>query len=52
MSGHVRGWNVGAYVYCYVGADGKDHVRITLTGGSGHASKEKSLGDYTSDDLE
>lgn len=38
---HTRGWNIGVEVQCYVGDDGKDHIRVYRTGGSsGHWSKQ------------
>ena len=52
IDGHIRGWNVGARVSCYVGSDGKDHVSFELTSGSGYRGKSKSLGNFTTEDLD
>ena len=52
IEGHVRGWNVGCRVTCYVDSDGKDHVAVELTNGSGHSGRSKSLGHFSADDLD
>jgi len=49
MEGHVRGWNIGARVTCYVGDDGKDRVRVTLTGGSSNPFSKRDLGTFKED---
>lgn len=38
ISGHIRGWDFGARVTCYVNRDGEDCVRVVLTGGSNNSS--------------
>jgi len=50
IEGHVRGWHIGARVSCYVGDDGRDHVRISLTGGSSGSSESIFLGDFSEKD--
>jgi hypothetical protein len=50
IHGHIRGWNVGCLVACYVGDDGKDHVRVTLTSGS-YGGHDRVLGDFTAEDV-
>ena len=51
IEGHVRGWNVGARVYCYIGEDGKDTVKVELTSGSSYKGLTKDLGTFTEEDL-
>lgn len=51
ITGHIRGWNVGARVIMSVDEDGKDICTITLTGGSGYSGKTKHLGDFKESDL-
>ena len=41
VDGHIRGWNIGARVYCGVDADGNDIVTVVLTGGSNGAGSKK-----------
>lgn len=48
ISGHVRGWNLGAEVSCYVGEDGTDRVTITLTSGS-NGGKKVDMGTFKRD---
>ena len=47
ISGHVRGWNIGVRVYCYVNKEGKDVASVVLTGGSSNSSMIKDLGVHT-----
>ncbi len=35
IDGHIRGWDSGASVSCYVNDDGKDVVEVWATHGSG-----------------
>jgi len=49
IEGHIRGWNIGVRVYCFVDDDGKDAVRVTLTGGSRNSSSTKFLGVFKKD---
>lgn len=51
IGGHIRGWNVGCKVECYIGADEKDHVRVVLTSGSNGYGHSRVLGDFTPDDV-
>lgn len=34
LNASINGWNDGIEVHLYGGPDGKDHARITVTGGS------------------
>jgi hypothetical protein len=45
ISGHIRGWDMGVYVYLFH-KDGKDHVRIYKTGGSNHSSKHELICEF------
>ena len=51
ITGHVRGWDVGARVQM-VHRNGEDVCHVYLTGGSGGGSSERYLGTYTKEDLE
>jgi len=46
IAGHIRGWDFGAQVYCYVNKDGDDEIQVLLTGGSASASTLKGLGRF------
>lgn len=46
ISGHIRGWNIGAQVTCAVDSDGEDMVTVYLTGGSTGAHESKFLGTW------
>jgi len=46
IEGHIRGWDIGARVICYVDDNGNDAIRITLTGGSNRPSSIKDLGTF------
>ena len=50
--GHIRGWDIGAKVECYVNSSGDDVVRVYLTSGSTGDRSSKHLGDFTRKDLE
>lgn len=52
ISAHVRGWNIGARVQCFVNDQGEDCVSIRLTSGSNGGLQGKYLGTYTLKDLE
>lgn len=52
ITGHIRSWNVGARVTCYVDANGEDYVSITLTSGSGYSGLSKNLGAFKASDLD
>ena len=47
ITAHIRGWNIGARVSCYVDANGKDHITVTRTGGSTGRTSEQVVADYT-----
>jgi hypothetical protein len=52
VSGHIRGWNVGARVQVEYDADkDEDSVEIFLTGGSS-GGRAKSLGKFFKRDLD
>lgn len=34
ITAHVRGWNIGASIRCYIDSKGRDCVEMGLTGGS------------------
>ena len=36
LKAHVRGWDVGVYVDCFVSDKGVDTLRVYRTGGSNH----------------
>ncbi len=46
IGGHIRGWNLGARVSCFIGDDGEDRVVINLTNGSSDSSCQLSLGTF------
>jgi hypothetical protein len=52
ISAHVRGWDIGARVQCFVNDQGEDCVSIRLTSGSNGRLQDKCLGVYTLKDLE
>jgi hypothetical protein len=52
LSVSADGWHLGVDVRLYVGTDGQDHARVTLTEGTGYsAGRTRTLGDFTQDDL-
>lgn len=51
ITGHIRGWSIGAKVYCDVNANGEDEITVHLTGGSHHPATYKCLGMFTEKDL-
>ena len=42
--GHIRGWDIGASVDCWVDNEGNDCLSIYITGGSNQLSPKKALG--------
>lgn len=46
IGGHIRGWDIGARVLCYVDDSGNDKVIVTITGGSNNSSSQKNLGTF------
>lgn len=43
ISGHIRGWNVGAQVDCRVDGDDNDVVEVYATGGSNNGHHQQIL---------
>ena len=52
ITGHIRGWNIGASVFCYVNDEGEDVVRVSLTSGSSYEGHNEMIGEYTRKDLD
>jgi len=52
ISGHIRGWNVGARVSCHVDENGEDIVTIGITSGSSGYKSDKILGTFKASDLD
>jgi len=46
ISGHIRGWDIGGAVDCWVGDDGQDRVTLRLTTGSHGRGLTKTLGTF------
>lgn len=45
LTGHIRGWNIGARVEVSYNADlDRDEVRVSLTGGSNRSTLDRNLG--------
>jgi len=44
ITGHIRGWNSGANVYCSVDQEGRDVVEIYATTGSGYGHSKTVTG--------
>ena len=52
IAGHIRGWNIGAEVFCFYNDETeKDTVNVYLTGGSNRRSSSVFLGSFTEEDL-
>ena len=49
--GHIRGWNIGAYVSVDVNDNGEDEVTIELSSGSNADVKSEMIGVFTRKDL-
>jgi hypothetical protein len=47
ITGHVRGWDVGARVRIYEGPDGEDVVEVYRTGGSRGAESDRLIARFT-----
>lgn len=45
LSGHLRGWHIGAYVECHH-VNGEDRVFINLTHGSTNPGSTQCLGEF------
>ena len=50
IEGHIRGWNEGARVSCFVDDQGRQCVSIRLTGGSNGRKPGKCLGVWYRDE--
>lgn len=48
ISGHIRGWNVGARIECRVDDDGRDVVTVYRTGGSNGRTAERLIVQFAS----
>ncbi len=48
--GHIRGWNIGVRVSCFVDKDGNDRIRIYKTGGSNGGYVETLLAEFGEND--
>lgn len=46
ISGHIRGWEIGIEVVCFVGDDKKDHIRVYKTGGSSGSSSSVLIKEF------
>ena len=45
--GHIRGWNIGVEVSCYVNSKGEDVIEIYKTGGSSQPDRKYLLVELT-----
>lgn len=53
INGHIRGWNIGAEVYCYYDEKtDRDVVRVSVTSGSSGHKTSKCLGEFTEEYLD
>ena len=52
LYGHIRGWDVGIAVQCYVDNTGEDEIRVELTSGSNKKKRSKLIGHFTALDLD
>ena len=52
IQGHIRGWNIGARVICYVDENGEDRVSVLMTGGSNGRKTEREILDFSAKDLD
>jgi hypothetical protein len=52
LYGHIRGWDVGAVVNCFVNDKGEDVVEIVLTSGSNGRGRPNHLGSFKREDLD
>ena len=44
--GHIRGWNIGVFINCFIDETGEDVVAIDLSGGSHNPSIIKRIGRF------
>jgi len=47
ISGHIRGWNIGARVHCFVNDEGKDVVQVFKTSGSSGWGGGQQIAEFT-----
>jgi hypothetical protein len=52
ITGHIRGWDVGANVTCWTDKDGRDMVTVRITGGSNGNGISKCLGTFSREYLD
>jgi len=52
IEGHIRGWDVGTKVRCFVNEDGNDVVAVFLTSGSHGRMHDVLLGEFTEKDIQ
>lgn len=43
IQGHIRGWNIGARIQCFVNSKGEDMVQVWITPGSNGAGREHMI---------
>jgi len=46
ISGHVRGWDIGARVSCMTDGNGRDIVSVTITRGSNGCGHDRFVGNF------
>ena len=46
MTAHIRGWDIGIYIQCYVNDKGKDAIKVMKTNGSNDPSTTELIGVY------
>lgn len=51
ISGHIRGWDIGIRVNCFVNKEGEDECTVFLTGGSNGMQTSKLIGSFKKSDL-
>lgn len=49
ITGHLRGWDIGARVTAFVGPNGEDLVEVWITGGSNGSCASVFLGRFVRD---
>jgi len=46
ISAHIRGWDIGAKVVCFVDFEGRDCVTLLVSGGTNASKKDINLGTW------
>lgn len=46
ISAHIRGWNVGVRVSCYVDGNGRDVIEVRRTAGSNGGGMEECIATF------